>query len=52
MRSALTVTGFMLLSGTLVFAGTERAPNVRELARLEARAAQASPKNQLFVYAE
>ena len=52
MRSALTVTGFMLLSGSLVFAATEKAPNTRELARLEARAAQASTKDQIFVYAE
>ena len=52
MRHVLTLAGFMLLSGTWVFAGTERTPNARELVILEARAAQASPKDRLFVYAE
>jgi len=53
MRSIVTLTGFMLLSGTFVFAATEKTlPDARELARLETRAAQAGPENRLFVYAE
>ena len=52
MRHVLILAGFMLLSGTLVFAGTERTPNAREFARLEAKAAQVGPESQLFVYAE
>ncbi len=53
MRSAVTLTGFMLLSGIFVFAATERtSPDARELARLETRAAQAGPESQFLVYAE
>lgn len=53
MRSVVALTGFMLLSGTFVFAATKKTlPDARELARLETRAAQTGPENQLFIYAE
>lgn len=52
MRFGLTVIGTMLLFETLAFAATEKTPDARELARMEARAARASPENKLFAYAE
>ncbi|HLH36353.1 MAG TPA: hypothetical protein VKX41_16905 [Alloacidobacterium sp.] len=52
MRSVLTVIGIMLLSETMVFPATEKIPNTQDLARMEARAAQASAENRLFAYAE
>lgn len=48
-----TLTAFLLLFGMPVLAAAEKAtPDTRELARLEARAAHASPEHQFYMYAE
>ena len=52
MRSALRLIGLNFVFGTLLLCATERTPNAPQLARLEARVAQASPENRFFVYAE
>lgn len=52
MRSALLPAISLLLGCMRIYAAQEKTPNIREVARLEARAARAELKEQCFLYAK
>ena len=51
-RSVLILVIAVLLGCFRVYGGQERTPDIRELAKLEARAARAEPKDQCLLYAK
>ncbi len=52
MRSVLILAMVVTFSATQVLATSEKTPDIREISKLQARAALAGPQDQCFLYAE